>query len=403
MGDEDCLPMLKQLDGMSRDAATLLCQGRLDKAEELRVEILRQTARLKGPDDQATLFAAASLACIFWFQGRYPEAEEIQQNLIEQFERLFGWDDAGTRRIAGDLVTTYQSQCRQREAKALATKLLSHQQKIPGISSSEALMTQLKLAQISHSQGRLQEAVEIRRSVLDRRTELDDCCDLAQALSSYAESLMLLGKTGDSRTALEEALKIYESSLGARHVTTLGCKQCLAEVCHSEGAFEDAIKLGYGVLEVQMECLGEVHSTTIGIRNDLAVYLARASRLEESKMEINRAVELSRSHLGDENPQTIRIVVNAASLYRAMNLWPAAEELAYMGMSSRRKINGEDHPDTLTAMFEYARCLLYKGEYQAAVEGMRLCVLRTKRKYSDSNLLTLEREKELAVVEKLYC
>jgi hypothetical protein len=135
--------------------------------------------------------------------------------------------------------------------------------------------------------------------------------------------------------------------------------------------------------------------------SDLAVYLARASRFEESKMEINRALELSRSHLGDENPQTIRIVVNAASLYMAMNLWPAAEELAYAGMVSSRRINGEDHPETLTAMFEHARCLLHEGECQAAVEGMRLCVLRTERKYGDSGLLT-SRRAELAQAEKLY-
>jgi tetratricopeptide (TPR) repeat protein len=324
----------------------------------------------------------------------------IQRDLIERSERLLGWDNVTTREIAGNLVTIYQEQHKQNEAKALATNLLSHQEKIPEISTSEALMTRLKLARISHSQGRYQEAEEIRRSVLDHRTELDDY-HLAETLSSYAESLLVLGKTGDSRKALVEALRIFESSLGAKHVMTLGCKEDLAEVYLSEGAFEDAIGLGYDVLKIRKKCLGEVHPSTIGIRSDLAVYLARASRFEESKMEISRALELSRSHLGDENAQTIRIVVNAASLYMAMNLWPAAEELAYVGMISSRRINGEDHPETLTAIFEHARCRLHNGECREAVEVMRLCVSRTQRKYGDSGLLT-SRRAELAVVEKLY-
>jgi hypothetical protein len=46
MGNEDCLPMLDQLDRMSREAATLRGQGRPDKAEKLQIELLHQTTRL---------------------------------------------------------------------------------------------------------------------------------------------------------------------------------------------------------------------------------------------------------------------------------------------------------------------------------------------------------------------
>jgi tetratricopeptide (TPR) repeat protein len=298
-------------------------------------------------------------------------------------------------------VATYQQQRQLREAKALATELLGHQQENPKIRSSEALTTQLKLAHIAHIGGNFQEAAEMRRSVLDHRTELDDC-DLAEALEGHARSLMLLGKFGDSKKAFVEALNIYESSLGARDVATLACKTDLAEVCYSEGSVEDAIELGYEVLEIEKECWGETHPDTIGIRSDLAAYLACASRWEENKTQIDRAVELSRSHLGDENARTFQIVTNASSLYRAMGLFSMAVELADVGLLQSRRTNGEDHPETLTAMFEYARCLWHKGECQAAMEGMKICVLRTERKYGASGDLTLLRAKELAEVKKLY-
>jgi hypothetical protein len=162
MGNEDFEATLDKLDRMFEEATTHLRQGHLDKAEEHCVELLRRTTDLKGPDDRATLVAAANLASVFWRQGRYPEAEKIQQDLVGNSEKLFGWVDPGTRRIAHDLVATYQDQRKLPEAKALAIKLLRHQQEIPEIRSSEALMTRLKLAQIAHSQGMFQEAPRIR-------------------------------------------------------------------------------------------------------------------------------------------------------------------------------------------------------------------------------------------------
>jgi tetratricopeptide (TPR) repeat protein len=400
MGDGNLLPMPDELDRMSREAHTHSRQGQPNKAEKLCIELLRQNTRLKGPDDRATLLAEGNLASVFWHQCRYPEAEKIQRNLVEKFKSLFGWADADTRAAACNLVATYQQQRQLREAKALATELLGHQQENPKIRSSEALTTQLKLAHIAHIGGNFQEAAEMRRSVLDHRTELDNC-DLAQALVGHAQSLMLLGNTDDSKKAFGEALNIYESSLGARHVATLACKTSLAEVCHLEGSVEDAIKLGYEVLEIQKECWGEVHPNTLGTRNNLAVYLGRASRWKESKTEIDCAVEISRSHLGDENVLTSQILSNAASLYVDMGDLSTATELADISLLQSRRNFGEDHPETLDAMFEHARCMWRKGEREGALGGMKLCVSRTKRRYGDNNRLTLFRAETLAELEKL--
>lgn len=58
--------------------------------------------------------------------------------------------------------------------------------------------------------------------------------------------------------------------------------------------------------------------------------------------------------------------------------------------------------DTLSAMFLHAKILFQQGQHLAAMEGMRVCILRSKRQHGEHHFLTINREQELAAVEKIY-
>jgi tetratricopeptide (TPR) repeat protein len=401
MASED----LQRLCNMAEEATALEYQGCLDQVERLQRVILDEMTRLKGPEDRATLFSGAKLALTLRCQGHYSEAEHMQRKLVELYTKCYGRDDFDTLEVTRHLVMTYNDEYKHLEAARLATKLLSRQQELFGRSSSPALQTELIVATISSNQGQIEDAAEMRRSVLQQRrnsTDVDHPCLLAHALMGYSQSLKDLGRGSEASGLLKEALEIYESSLGSKSVAFLQCKATLAEVYCSEGRNRDAIEIGWETLRARKEILGEAHPDTISSMNDQASFLALASEWTAAKKEVAGAVKLAKEHLGNGHPQTMSIAYNAAAMYRDMGLTDTAEELAELSFHTAQRIMGVDHQMTLSMMFLYCEIMFQGDNNLTAVRGMRLCVLRTRRTYGEHHPLTLDRENQLAWTEKTY-
>jgi tetratricopeptide (TPR) repeat protein len=204
------------------------------------------------------------------------------------------------------------------EAKTMATQLL----KVNGIferNDSPAFSLRLTYAQILYNQGSLDDAARIRQDVLAwrrRNKEPQYPWKLVEALRSYAESLMVprdTTKLNQAMALLKEALIICETSLDPENMHTLDCKEALAELHKIEGRTAEAIKVGYEVLKIREKSSGDTYLKTMRTMSNLAVYLALASRWEESEQMISRAKRLANEHLN-----------NATSLSGAKRL-PATE------------------------------------------------------------------------------
>jgi Tetratricopeptide repeat len=72
--------------------------------------------------------------------------------------------------------------------------------------------------------------------------------------------------------------------------------------------------------------------------------------------------------LGEDHPDTLTAASNLAMLLGRLGEPQAARELAEDTLARRRRVLGEDHPDTLTSAFILAAQLAELGEYQAAKE-----------------------------------
>jgi tetratricopeptide (TPR) repeat protein len=399
MASED----LQRLRNMAMEAAALEYQGCFDQVERLQRIILDGMTHLKGPEDRATLFSEARLALTLRCQGHYSEAEHMQVKLVELYTKCYGRDDLDTLEVTRDLVMTYNDEYKYLEAAHLATELLSRQQELFGRSSSQALRTKLIVATISSNQGQIEDAAEMRRSVLQQTrnsTDVDHPCLLAHALTGYSQSLKDLGRGSEASGLLKEALEIYESSLGSKSVAFLQCKATLAEVYCNEGRNRDAIEIGWETLRARKRILGEAHPDTISSMSHQGFFLALASHGTAGMKEVAGAVKLAREHLGDGHSLTMSIAYNAAAMYRDMGLTDTAEELAELSFQTARRIMGVDHQMTLSMMFLYCEIMFQGDNKLTAVHGMRLCVLRTRRTYGEHHPLTLDREKQLAWTEK---
>jgi tetratricopeptide (TPR) repeat protein len=208
------------------------------------------------------------------------------------------------------------------EAKTMATQLFVDN-KIFQRHDDLADAMQLQYAQILYNQGSLDEAARIRQLVLDatrQRTELEHSWELVEALRFYAESLMVSRDTAEPRALLKEALDICKTSLEPGNMHTLDCKRALAKLHKIEGRTEKAIEICYEVLKIEEEFSGDTYPNTIGTMSDLAVYLALASRWEESWEMNGRAVGLAKENLSDHDVVRLSVALNASFLIEAMCL-----------------------------------------------------------------------------------
>jgi hypothetical protein len=92
------------------------------------------------------------------------------------------------------------------------------------------------------------------------------------------------------------------------------------------------------------------------------------------------AMETRKRVLGEEHPDTLISMGNLASTYGDQGRWKEAEELKMQVMETRKRVLGEEHPDTLTSMANLAFTWESQGRDHDALELMKACHLLRKLK-----------------------
>ena len=92
----------------------------------------------------------------------------------------------------------------------------------------------------------------------------------------------------------------------------------------------------------------------------------------EAERQLNRALELYRRELGDENSKTFESAVVLARLYRNKGTdgnpqtLDEARKLFEQTLAGQRRVLGEEHPETLVSVFELATTLDFRSDQQRA-------------------------------------
>ena len=100
--------------------------------------------------------------------------------------------------------------------------------------------------------------------------------------------------------------------------------------------------------------------------------------------------------LGEEHPDTLTSMENLASTYRNLGRWKKAEQLGVQVSETRKKVLGEEHPETLESMGKLALTYSNQGRWKEA-EHLQVQVLETrKRVLKEEHSDTLESMGNLA-------
>jgi hypothetical protein len=64
-----------------------------------------------------------------------------------------------------------------------------------------------------------------------------------------------------------------------------------------------------------------------------------------------QVIEKRKKVLGEEHPDTLTSMSNLAFTYYMQRRWREAEELEMQTIEKKKKVLGEEHPDTLNSIF----------------------------------------------------
>ncbi len=111
-----------------------------------------------------------------------------------------------------------------------------------------------------------------------------------------------------------------------------------------------------------------------------------------------RALNLRRSRLGDDHPDTLESAANLAIGLRAMGHYKEALQLGEDALTRRRQVLGDDHPKTLESAASLAICLRDLGHYEQARRVGEDTLTRCRRALGDDHPNTLISANNLAGV-----
>ena len=115
------------------------------------------------------------------------------------------------------------------------------------------------------------------------------------------------------------------------------------------------------------------------IRRTIGVTYVGLGIYPEAQLQLEKALELRRKVLGDEHPDTLMVDQNLASVYIDRGEYLKAEALYRKTLATQRRMLGEQNPDTLTSMFGLAD--VYEHEEKLAqAEPLFTSVLKARRR-----------------------
>jgi tetratricopeptide (TPR) repeat protein len=127
-----------------------------------------------------------------------------------------------------------------------------------------------------------------------------------------------------------------------------------------------------------------------------AIALYEDGRYEEAEELEVQVMQTRKRVLGDDHPDTLTIMGSLAATYMSQGRWKEAEELEVQVMETRKRVFGDGHPQMLTSIANLAATYRNQGRWKEA-EELQMQVMDTmKRVLSDEHPHTLTSMHNLA-------
>lgn len=181
------------------------------------------------------------------------------------------------------------------------------------------------------------------------------------------KALRRLRKWSLSEKHLTETLEAQERVKGKNHIETLETKSALATLKFSTSAYNVSFKLYSDVIR-ELEGRSDDRSLQeLGKNlNGLAGVWKHRYEYDRAEQEYKKALKIQLKLLGEEHPETVSTMFNYADSLRLQHSYKSSKELFQRVHDIRSRILGKEHSITLSTGLSLGDIFLALNEYQKA-------------------------------------
>ncbi|WP_172607768.1 tetratricopeptide repeat protein [Streptomyces spongiicola] len=257
-------------------------------------------------------------------------------------------------------------------------------------------------ARLHYDQGRLREAEQGFREVLDlRQRHLGrDHPDTLTSRHHLARTLLARGVPTEAGALFESTFRTRSAVLGETHPDTLTSHHGIADQLSAEGDHRGARQVYERVLASRTEHLGPGHPATLVTRHYLARTRYRLGEHTEVAGELRALADTNSGLRGADHPRTLSVLGTLADLLHDSGQLDEARELAASLVERRRRLLGNAHRATLASRYRLGLILFDLGDVDHAEETLADVLVDRQRTHGLRHPDTVMTRETLAAVRR---
>ena len=313
--------------------------------------------------------------------GHWTEEFAIRKFCLNELTKLCGEEHLDTIKAMSKLANSFGRLGKLNEAVSMKREVVEKRRRILGEEHPSTIRAMGNLANSLRGQIKLDEATSMKREMLEKMRSIlgEEHPDTITAIDNLAVTLQDQGKLDESASMRREVLGKRRRILGEEHPDTINAMSNLAHSLQVQGELDGTALILREVVEKRRRILSEEHPDTIAAMGNLASSLRGQIKLDEAISMKREVLEMMRRILGGEHPDTIKAMGNLANSLWYQGELDKATSMQKEVLEKMRKILGEEHPDTITAMAELARSFGKLGKLDESA-SMRREVLEKRRR-----------------------
>ncbi|OKL56474.1 hypothetical protein UA08_08099 [Talaromyces atroroseus] len=237
-----------------------------------------------------------------------------------------------------------------------------------GYENEKTMIATLGLAGVCWGLGRLEEAIELQKRVVQARSKVlgPENHDTLVAMDQLGRSFWLHGEYQEALQLQQVTTNRMKASLGYEHPDTLAALDNLGVTLGSWHRFHESMEIHKQVLFAREKNLGRTDLETLTTLNNLAMALLDLGKLFEAKKIMEEVVEQRQLKLGKEHPWTLWAICNLAKVMIELGRLKEAETLLIDGIAAGIRSLSDDHLGVLMGRGQLARVYARQGRAKEA-------------------------------------
>jgi eukaryotic-like serine/threonine-protein kinase len=173
------------------------------------------------------------------------------------------------------------------------------------------------------------------------------------------------------RTALDRAAQRIGGKFAAQPLVEASLRQTIGSTHLDLGLYPEAQREIQRAIDLRRRVLGEENPATLESLGSLAKAIYSQGAYAQAEALYARIIEVQRRVLGEDNRATLASMNDLISVYRDETKYPQAAELMRRALAIQRRTLGEENPETLRTMLNLAAVERNQGKFPQAEELFR--------------------------------